>query len=159
MVGVQFPGFMDQYQKRVEAHFQEVRTNLSGFQATADRYFNGSLEDLIAHYRNSPDPVFQQDAGSLERLYQRYHMLLAQHQAMSGPWYQAGFHLLFFHNDDLMHETFARYSYTVPLAPRAIVWGVGVAFFVSLVLEILLVSICSAFWPGARATRSRLSRS
>lgn len=146
-MGLQIPGFMDQYRNRVDAHFQEVRINLSGFQQTADRYFSGSIQALIAHYRRSSDSVFRQDAGSLQNLYTRYELLSAQQQAMSGPWYRAGFHLLFYHNDDLLAETFARYSYTVPLSPQAVCWGLAIAFFLSFFLETILVSI----YRGLRA--------
>lgn len=153
LAGLQVPGFMDQYTKRVDAHFREVSANLSGFQKTADRYFNGSIEALIVYYRQSPDPVFKQDAKSLQNLYDRYRMLLAQQQAMSGPWYKAGFHLLFYHNDDLMAETLAQYSYTVLLNPRAVAWGLAIAFLISFFLELFFLSvyrgICIAVkgWP------------
>jgi len=96
---------------------------------------------LIVHYRQSPDPVFRQDAGSLQNIYDRYLMLLDQQQAMSGPWYKAGFHLLFYHNDDLMAETLAKYSYTVFLSPRAAAWGLAVAFLISFLLELFFVTL------------------
>lgn len=153
LVGIQVPGFMDQYQKRVEAHFQEVRTNLSGFQRTADRYFGGSLAALISHYRNSVDPVFADDAESVGALHRRYRMLLAQQQAMSGPWYRAGFHLLFYHNDELLAETFAQYSYTVPLNPPAAAWGLAMAFVLSFLLENLLVFLYRGLRTAAACRR------
>ncbi|MFO7861896.1 MAG: DUF2937 family protein [Desulfosalsimonas sp.] len=154
MVGVQFPAVMDQYRKRVDAHFREISINLSGFQQTADRYFDGSLEALISHYKKSPDPVFAQDAQSVEQLHRRCQMLSAQQSAMSGPWYRAGFHLLFFHNDEILAETFDQYSYTVPLSPRAIAWGLGAAFFVSLLLELIVIGIFKGFWLAVKPRHS-----
>lgn len=141
LVGIQVPGVMDQYQKRVDAHFQEVRENLSGFRETAERYFNGSMESLILYYKESGDPVFSVDAGSVEKIYNRYKMLRAEQEAMTGPWYQAGFHIIFAHNDELMEETFSQYSYTVALRPAALAWGLGFAFVTSFIVEMLLVSL------------------
>jgi hypothetical protein len=154
MVGVQFPAMMDQYRKRVDAHFREISINLSGFQQTADRYFDGSLQALIFHYKKSPDPVFARDAQSVEQLYRRCQMLSAQQAAMSGPWYRAGFHLLFFHNDEILAETFDQYSYTVPLSPHAIAWGLGAAFFVSLLLELIVLGIFKGVWHAVKPRQS-----
>lgn len=154
MVGVQFPAVMDQYRKRVDAHFREIRINLSGFQQTADRYFDGSLQALISHYKKSPDPVFVHDARSVEQLHRRFQMLSAQQAAMAGPWYRAGFHLLFFHNDEILAETFDQYSYTVPLSPRAIAWGLGAAFFVSLLLELIVIGLFRGIWLAVKPRQS-----
>lgn len=150
LVGIQIPGVMDQYQKRVDAHFQEVRENLSGFRETADRYFNGSLESLILYYKESGDPVFRVDAGSVEKIYNRYKMLRAEQEAVTGPWYRAGFHIVFAHNDELMAETFSQYSYTVALTPGALAWGLGSAFLSAFIVEVLLVSL---FRGGRRLIR------
>jgi len=50
LLGIQIPSFIDQYEKRVDAHFQEVSINISGFQNTADLMFGGDLQQLIAYY-------------------------------------------------------------------------------------------------------------
>lgn len=141
LVGIQVPGVMDQYQKRVDAHFQEVRENFSGFMETADKYFNGSIDSLILYYRQSGDPVFSGDADSVEKIYNRYKMLRAEQEAMTGPWYRAAFHIVFAHNDELMAETFSHYSYTVALTPGALAWGLGFAFLSSFVVEMLIVGL------------------
>ena len=41
LVGVQVPGFISDYAKRVEAHLIEAQTGLRGFDATAQQFFNG----------------------------------------------------------------------------------------------------------------------
>ncbi|MDC0601963.1 DUF2937 family protein, partial [Aliiglaciecola sp.] len=77
LVGVQVPGFISQYEQRVDAHLIEAKQNLQGFQFTADRYFNGDMKKLIAHYRASDDEVFIQDANSIESIYSRVSLLTA----------------------------------------------------------------------------------
>ncbi|MCF8110250.1 MAG: DUF2937 family protein [Desulfobacteraceae bacterium] len=141
LAGVQLPGFMDQYQKRVDAHFREVKENLSGFKETADKYFQGDVESLISYYKASEDPVFEIDAESVEKIYKRWQMLKKEHKTVSGPWYKAALHIVFFHNDEILEETFSRYSYTVPLTPEAAAWGVGIAFLISFAAETLLLAL------------------
>ncbi len=87
LVGVQVPGFINDYAKRVEAHLIEAQTGLRGFDATAQQFFNGDLQALVAHYRASDDPVFRSDADSLSTLLDRQVALDKQFQAMQGPWY------------------------------------------------------------------------
>ncbi|MCF8023886.1 MAG: DUF2937 family protein [Desulfobacteraceae bacterium] len=152
LAGVQLPGFMDQYQKRVDAHLQEAQKNLSGFRDTADRYFQGDIESLIGYYKESNDPVFSGDAGSVEKIYRRWQMLRSEQEAIAGPWYTAALHLVFFYNDELLKETFSHYSYTVPLTPQAVAWGVGIAFLVSFVTEAFILAV---FFGASRLVRKR----
>ncbi|MBD3649377.1 MAG: DUF2937 family protein, partial [Pseudomonadales bacterium] len=41
LTGLQVPSFVDQYEKRVDAHLLEVTENLRGFQEIADEYYGG----------------------------------------------------------------------------------------------------------------------
>ena len=65
LLGIQVPNFVDQYSRRIDAHYQEVSENISGFQSTADLLFSGDLEELIRYYRQSNDAVFESDAQSI----------------------------------------------------------------------------------------------
>ena len=85
LIGVQVPGFINDYAKRVEAHLIEAQTGLSGFQNTANQFFKGDMQALVAHYRASEDPVFRSDADSLGTLLTRQVALDKQFQAMQGP--------------------------------------------------------------------------
>src|SRR5437868_11359012 len=87
LIGVQVPGFISDYAKRVEAHLIEAQTGLSGFQGTAIQFFKGDMQALVAHYRASEDPIFRSDADSLSTLLTRQLALDKQFQAMQGPWY------------------------------------------------------------------------
>lgn len=155
LVGVQLPGFMDQYQKRVDAHLREVEKNLSGFQETADKYFQSNVESLINYYKSSNDPVFEGDAESVEDIYIRRQMLRKELEAVGGPWYKAALHIVFFHNNEILEETFSHYSYTVLLTPEAVAWGVGIAFFISFASEALLLAL---FFGVNRLVQGRKAR-
>jgi len=56
LIGIQVPSFVDQYAKRIDAHYQEVSINISGFQKTADSLFDGDLEALITYYERLLSP-------------------------------------------------------------------------------------------------------
>src|SRR5450830_1623024 len=58
LVGVQVPGFINDYAKRVEAHLIEAQTGLRGFESTAQQFFNGDLQALVAHYRAATTRYF-----------------------------------------------------------------------------------------------------
>src|SRR3546814_8379983 len=66
LVGVQVPGFISDYAKRVEAHLIEAQTGLQGFQGTANQFFKGDMQALVAHYRASEDPIFRSEEHASE---------------------------------------------------------------------------------------------
>ena len=53
LVGIQVPGFIEAYAQHVEARRLEAEQGLRGFQETARRFFNGDLDALVRHYRDS----------------------------------------------------------------------------------------------------------
>ncbi|MCF8973684.1 DUF2937 family protein, partial [Pseudomonas edaphica] len=123
LVGVQVPGFINDYAKRVEAHLIEAQTGLRGFDATAQQFFNGDLQALVAHYRASDDPVFRSDANSLGTLLDRQVALDKQFQAMQGPWYIRVLQVAVAADPDIRLETWNGYSYQILLTPEAMGWG------------------------------------
>lgn len=141
LVGVQVPGFIDDYSKRVEAHRIEAEQGLKGFRQTAQRFFKGDLVALVGHYQASPDPVMRSDAQSLGSLVERSAFLQREAKAMQGPWYAQVLHLATAADHELMEETFSAYRYQVLLAPEAIAWGIACAMLLAWLLESLALLI------------------
>ncbi|OEO26442.1 hypothetical protein AX279_06420 [Pseudomonas sp. J237] len=141
LIGVQIPGFMADYSKRVDAHLTESTQSIQGFRATASRFFGGDLNKLIAYYRESKDPVMRNDAQSVSRLVSRAGLLEAEAKAMQGPWYAQAWHLLTRADPALLNETYAAYRYQVLLAPEAIAWGIACALLLAWLIEGLLRAI------------------
>jgi hypothetical protein len=146
LLGVQAPGFVDQYAKRVSAHFIEVKHNFAGFQQAADQYFNGDVAALVAHHLASPDPVFKGEAKTIGALFARIKTLAAELDAMRGSSISRLIHVVVNPNRDILKETSDAYSYTVPLSPDAIVYGVTAALVVSLAIELMLAGLLSLLW-------------
>ncbi len=66
LIGLQIPNFIDQYQKRVDAHLREVTINLQPFQDIANKYFGGDIKKLIELHRNSDIKAFQEEGAAIE---------------------------------------------------------------------------------------------
>lgn len=153
LLGVQLPGFVDDYGKRVEAHRLESQQSLTGFVDTARRFFEGDLEALVAHYRGSADPVMRSDAQSLAHLVQRAALLEREWQAMQGPWYARAWHLATAADGELFEETLEAYRYQVLLTPAAILWGVSCALLLAWLAESLVLLLAWGLGMG-RTRRS-----
>jgi hypothetical protein len=135
LVGIQVPGFVDQYAKRVNAHYFEVLRNFAGFQDSADRYFGGSVEALIDHHATSPDAVFEGEARTIREMYERLAALKAERVAMSGPLLRQIIHMVFRPNTEILGETRSEYTYAVPLNAPAIVSGLAIGALLALLAE------------------------
>ena len=155
LIGVQVPGFISDYAKRVEAHLIEAQTGLRGFQGTAEQFFKGDIQALVAHYRASEDPVFRSDADSLSTMLNRQIALDKQFQAMQGPWYIRFLQVVLAADPDIRKETWNGYSYQILLTPEAMIWGMSGALLLSFGIECLFRLIDWVVLGGKRLRQSR----
>jgi hypothetical protein len=159
LVGIQVPSFIDQYAKRVSAHHNEVARNFAGFQDTADRYFGGSVEALLAHHLASTDQAFRDEARSIREMHERLTALTAELAAMSGPLIKQIMHVVFHPNHEMLDETWATYSYSVPLNAPAIGSGVAIGALLAMLVEALFVGAVRFVRPRRhRSTATAHSR-
>ncbi|AYC33666.1 DUF2937 family protein [Pseudomonas cavernae] len=150
LVGVQVPGFINDYGQRVEAHRLESERSLQGFRETAQRFFQGDLHALVAHYRASDDPVMQSDAQSVAQLVERFAQLEGEWSAMQGPWYARAWHVAVTADRQLLTETWQGYNYQILLQPQAIAWGLGCALLLAWLVELLALGIGWTFGVGRK---------
>ncbi|WP_047300099.1 DUF2937 family protein [Pseudomonas fluorescens] len=155
LIGVQVPGFINDYAKRVEAHLIEAQTGLRGFQGTAEQFFKGDIQALVAHYRASEDPVFRSDADSLSTMLNRQIALDKQFQAMQGPWYIRFLQVVLAADPDIRKETWNGYNYQILLTPEAMIWGMSGALLLSFGIECLFRLIDWVVLGGRRLRQSR----
>ncbi|RMS39476.1 hypothetical protein ALP67_05052 [Pseudomonas ficuserectae] len=135
LFGVQIPGFISDYSKRVEAHLIEAQQAVKGYTATAQQFFKGDIQALIQHYRSSEDPVFRADADNIDTLMSRTHILERQWLGLQGPWYSKVLFVVTSADADIRRETFNGYTWQVLLAPEVIAWGIISALLLALVVE------------------------
>lgn len=138
LAGIQVPVFVDQYGKSLESHLIESRNALDKFQDDADKYFDGSLENLIAHYKNNEDQVFNEGGDSIQSIYDRNLMLRKRfEQFQSSPW-AAYTQALVSPVPEVRKEVWENFSYAVQLKPNSIAFGLISGLVITLLIELLL---------------------
>ncbi|MFA7260562.1 MAG: DUF2937 family protein [Aeromonas bestiarum] len=156
LAGVQIPGLIDLYYQRLDARLQQANLSLVPFQGTADQHFNGDLTALVNHYRTNPDPVFAQDAASLQHLVSQQQTLLQESAFKDRPWYQQLTHLLLRADAQFWQDTLQNYSYLVPLKQSAIICGMSIGFIAALLGDLLLSLLLLSFRKQQPRTRHAL---
>lgn len=138
LIGLQIPNFIDQYQKRVDAHLREVTINLQPFQEIANKYFGGDMNKLIELHRNSGVKPFQEEGVAIEKMVQRKLRFEADLAALQASLPLKAWRVLLQGDRELIDEALAQYSYAVPLNQDALMFGAGVAIVILLLVELLL---------------------
>jgi hypothetical protein len=136
LLGIQVPNFIDQYERRIDAHYLEVSANISGFQSTADLLFSGDIQALITYYVDSNDLVFESDAQSIRSIVARYNRISNEREAMSGNILTAAMHVILYADDEFIGETFEQYGYTIPLNMLAVEWGLAIALLLTITIDL-----------------------
>ena len=138
LVGLQVPSFIDQHQKRLDAHLREVTINLQPFKDIATKYFAGDLDKLIALHRNSDARPFQDEGVAIEKMVQRKLRFEADLAALQTSLPLRALHVLLRGDREITNEVLGQYSYTVPLNQDALLFGAGAAIVILLMVELLL---------------------
>ncbi len=141
LLGLQIPNFVDQYQKRVDAHLREVTINLQPFQAIADKYFSGDMDKLIALHRGSLEKPFQEEGSALEQMVLRKLRFEDEIAALNVNLPLRVWHVLIQSDKELREETLAQYSYAVPMGLDVLAFAAGFALTILLLLESLLALV------------------
>jgi len=139
LLGVQVPGFVDQYGQRLQAHATEAKLSLGEFQRDADRFFAGDLNKLIGHYRQNADEVVKAGGESIEVIYQRYLLLDGALQRFNQSAYSGFQQVAFEPLVDIRTEVWQDFTHTIMLDGRAIAIGLLLGFFISILSELCLV--------------------
>jgi Protein of unknown function (DUF2937) len=145
LVGIQIPCFVDQYEKRLDAHFLEVTNNLRGYQEIAEKFFNGSIPELIKKHEASEDRTFKEEAQPIKNIYERYLKFKAQKESLNTNMAGKVIFIAVKGDRELINETFANYSFMIPLNKDAVIAGFILAAIMLLILELLKMGIYRLF--------------
>ncbi len=154
LLGLQIPNFIDQYQKRVDAHLREVTINLQPFQDIADKYFGGDLSKLIELHRNSDQKPFQEEGAAIQKMVERKLRFEVDMATLQASLPLKAWRVLLHGDREMIDETLGQYSYNVPLNQDALFFGAGVALVILLSLELLLALVRLAIKKLIRPTSS-----
>jgi hypothetical protein len=141
LFGLQIPNFVDQYQKRVDAHLREVTVNLQPFQEIANKYFSGDIVKLIELHRASNEKAFQDEGVAIEKMVQRKLRFETDLAALQTSLPMKAFQVLLHGDREMVDEALGQYSYAVPLNQDALIFGACVALVILLLVELLLALV------------------
>ncbi|MDF1832124.1 MAG: DUF2937 family protein [Porticoccaceae bacterium] len=136
LIGVQVPAFIDQYGKSLEAHLLESTAALREFEKDAERYFDGDLAQLIAHYQKHGDPVIRDGGNSINAIYIRNQVLAQAWKSFTTSSYSAYTHVLLAPLTEIKKEVWRSYTYSIILNPSAIISGLTGGLILSLLIDI-----------------------
>lgn len=145
LAGIQLPGFVDQYGKSLQAHLIESERSLNEFRDEAEKFFDGSIEDLIAHYQASDDRVFQEGGQSISAIYQRNQLLEQAYRSFSQNAWSAYQQAFFTPVEDIQREVRGSFSYTVKLNPGAILFGLVSGLLLAVFGELIVRLLARPF--------------
>jgi hypothetical protein len=149
LLGIQVPNFVDQYAKRLDAHYIEVQTNLRPFQDIADQFHSGSIEALIAKHRQSDDLTFRAEGGAIEKMVHRLQHFTREKRELQAPLPRQAMFLATQADPDLVKETRANYSFGLLLNRTAVLAGLVCMLAVVVVLELFAWLVRSLARPKA----------
>jgi len=141
LFGLQIPNFVDQYQKRVDAHLREVSVNLLPFQEIANKYFGGDMNKLIELHRTSSEKPFQEEGLAIEKMVARKQRFENDMAALNTSLPMKAMHILLHGDKEILDEALSQYSYAVPLNQDALVFGACVALAILLLAELLFALV------------------
>lgn len=162
LIGVQVPAFIDQYGKSLEAHLLESSMSLKEFQKDAEHYFDGSLDELIAHYQNNKDPVIKDGGASIAAIYNRNQALVLAWKSFTASTYSAYTHVILKPLLDIKNEVWNNYTYSIILNTSAIISGLTCGFTLALLIELsslLVIGAIRQLFQRPPSTPSRSSES
>jgi len=151
LLGIQIPNFVDQYEKRLDAHLIEVTENLRGFQEIADKYHHGSMDDLIKEHEASEGLTFRDESKPLKAMVERYKVFREEQLALNTNLAGKVVHILFKGNRQLVDEATSNYSFNIPLNARAVTTGL---LFTALALGMVEGAMKLVVWSVRRIKRS-----
>ena len=140
LLGVQAPNFVDQYEKRLDAHLLEVQSNLKAYQDIADQFFGGSIAALIDKHERSADEVFMAEAKPIRIIFDRWQRFTNEQRSLDTGLTGKLFHIAYEGDRELVRETLAAYTFTVPLNGSALACGLTVMIMVVLIIELIRLS-------------------
>ena len=154
LVGIQVPGYVDQYGKRLESHMLESKISLTGFQRDADKYFSGDVQKLIKHYQTNGDEVVKDGGRSINNLYQRNQLLVQAWERFNASNFSPYVQSFVRPMKDISAETWASYSFSIILDIGAILWGLSIGLALSMMVELVLGGLKLIFIRPVRRASS-----
>jgi hypothetical protein len=140
LIGLQLPHFLTLYETRLDAHYQESRSQLSQYQKLAELLFEGDLHALVEKHKSSNNVLFKAETKIIEDLVRRTDFLKSQKATLQGNILKRYVFLATQIDQPLFLETKNNYHANIVLNTESIIVGLITATLMTLLLECLLTS-------------------
>ena len=141
LVGLQAPGFKDDYGHALRSAVTQTHASMRPFIDDAERFFGGSLDNLLAHYQNSNDPVYAKGGENLGLLLERKENL---DSALLDYNEHPYFHLVTSPVLPISEQVWRNYTPQIQLNSEALISSLVFALVVSWVVEALFLLLIVA---------------
>jgi len=131
LIGIQLPSYVDQYGKRLDAHWQESEVSVKEFKNDADKYFSGDIKALIDHYQKNSDQVINNGGRNIATLQDRNQLLTDARQRFFENQFSPYIQTIIQPVPDVRQETWESYSFTIVLNLFAITCGLISGFLIA----------------------------
>ena len=146
LVGLQIPGFKDDYSQALQSALSETNQALAPFKRDAEQFFKGDLSALLAHYQNSDDRVYAKGGDNLQ-------LLMSRNEALNERWQDFAdspyLHLLNNADITVAKRVWQQYNPQIQLSSDSLVSALSIAVILTMLIETLLRIIYgSCRWCG-----------
>ncbi len=138
LVGLQVPGFKNDYGHALRSAYSEAQLNMVPFARDAQRFFDGSLQELLAHYQKSSDPVYAKGGENLALLLEREKEL---ESALADFNLHPYIHLVKSPILSISKQVYNNYTPQIQLDSEALISSVVFALVVSWTIEALFLML------------------
>ena len=146
------PGFISQYRQRLGGRLDQARLDLVPWQKIADRYFHGSLGQLVQYHLASKDATFHSEGAAISSLIAAVQHLQAEVAALQGNLFQQAAYLALHADPGIARATLADWVPTFGLSAHGILF----ALLFALVLWLLFQTLWSLIAVTGRGVSARL---
>jgi hypothetical protein len=146
------PGFIAQYRQRLGGMLDQARIDLAPWQAIADQYHHGDLDELVRYHLASQDATFHAEGNAIAQLVDNVHRLQAEVTALQASlWHQLG-HLASHLDMAVARATWADWVPSFALSFEGLLFALACAFLLWLLFQLLWSGLAWALlrWRDAR---------
>ncbi|MGA8864178.1 MAG: DUF2937 family protein [Gallionella sp.] len=136
------PSFIAQYRQRVSGRLDQVLQDIAPFQAIANQFHHGSLQELIEYHLASADHTFHDEGTALQAMVESAERLRQALAALNTDLFHQLAYLLTKADPQIARATWEMFSPSFNVTPQSVVFAivVGVAVWLTFLAVWMLLN-------------------
>lgn len=124
------PSFIAQYRQRVSGQLNQVLQDMAPFQAIANQFHHGSLQELIQYHLASADATFHNEGTAIQSMADSAEQLRQALEALNTDLFHQMVYLLTKADPLIARATWDIFSPSFNLTPESVVFALIVGFVI-----------------------------